>query len=125
MITLKKSFSNWIKIAEDESGNLVEFYIEYPDLKAQQILDRLKYDSFSVSEESPQMNGGRWIDYIRHYVKFHVRDWRGIEDKFEAGADGYMTDALLLALTRNEQQLSDIYLKIQQEVEFTGADKKK
>jgi len=125
MIILKKSFSNWIQVGENENGTPAEVYIEYPDLKAQQELDKLKYDCFSMGDEDPKMDGGKWINYIRHFVKFHIKDWRGIGEDFVKDKSGYMTDELLMALTRDEKQLSEIYQRIQTEVSFDATDKKK
>lgn len=129
MITLRKSFSNWIKISEDEAGNPVEFLIEYPDLKAQSKLDQIRFDAFEPGDKEAgtdaKMKGGKWIEYMREFVRYHVRDWRGIEDKFEKGANGFMTDELLLRLTFNEVQLNNIYQVIQEQVTFNATDKKK
>ena len=121
MIVLKKSLSKWVKVSKDDT---VEFLIDYPTIKQGEHLDELKYDALGkYFNEDLKIDLAKFLKYKRYYLKYVIKDWKGLGDKCEL-KDGELTDELWTALTRDENQVNLLYELIA-ELDFDNSDKKK
>jgi hypothetical protein len=134
-LKLRKSLSNWVDVGENtDTGEAVQFLIDYPTLEQQQELDEQRYKYFGADKlnvtkdykpaEEMTINMPEYLKYKRMLIGFCVKDWRGFPEKCEL-INGELAPELLNALTRNEEQTEAIFNLIQNEIAFTETDKKK
>ena len=131
-LTLRKSFGNWIAVGDNaDTGEAIEFMLDYPTLEQQQTLDQMKYDysnlravKQSLTADTITIDYYKYLEFKRKYIACTVKDWKGIAEKCEV-VNGELSPVLLSALTRDESQVNALFEKINAALEFTESDKKK
>lgn len=107
----KKSKSDWIKIDE------VELLVDYPTNEQEVRLQEVMVDS-SLDKEV------RNLRYARLFLKFVIKDWKGIDEECKL-YNNELDNELWLALTSDIPQTLTIFGKLFEELSFTEVDKKK
>ena len=139
-IKLKHSKTNWIEFPD------AKFKIGYPTIEQQDRLNELLFElAFTdesllkkgkISNNLPAKKKAKIMvlnsQYYRLFLRYTIKDWEGIVDE-----DGEKVECKLIndelykpywdGLCKNltTSQLADHWFKINDEVEFNGADKKK
>lgn len=107
----KKSKSDWVKVDN------VEFLIDYPT-NSQEI--ELQDIAFNLSLDQTV----RQLKYARQYLKFVIKDWKGIDEKCLV-INNELENDLWEGLCKDSEQVLTIFGVIFKELEVTDADKKK
>lgn len=122
MITLskKKTFGDWIEL---EDG--IKMKIDYPTRAQERELL-----NFLIGEESKELITPAKLDYMRYFLKYTIKDWKGIKD--EDGNEipcrlknNELDTELWEDLIANLDQSINLWVKINSELEFDVYDKKK
>lgn len=108
----KRSFNNWI-----DSGDNVKLLIDYPTRQQSQKLQDILFDE-RLSENV------RMAKYAQLYIKFTVKDWQGIDEKFQL-VDNEMEDNLWWRFVEDVEQAISVWKVIDDQLKFTQDDKKK
>lgn len=121
-LALKKSFNNWV-----DMGDGVSFLLDYPTREQEQKLEDFKYGEMTNADlirEGSVTKTKDSLKYIRYYIKYTVKDWKGIDVPCVLSLNE-LDDNLWWSLVKNELQAMQIFSVISKELEFTEADKKK
>lgn len=118
--------NSWIEI---EKGFSIK--INYCNIIQQQKLTiKLKKYLDSAENKDDDSSTAYWFDYIYHYVKYHLKDWKGVgKSKSEEIPlkliNDEVDDNIMNALSSNTKVFINIYNAIRDKVSFTEIDKKK
>lgn len=117
-IALKKSPTHWVKLEKDE----VEFYLSPISVEQYEFIDTFQYDETLSAY-------GKVLKAARYYIKYAVKDWKGIkEDGNEIKCivrNNELEDNLWWALVSAEENVLELYTIVLREVGWTENDKKK
>lgn len=122
-LALKRSYNNWV-----DMGDGVSFLLDYPTREQEQRLEDFKYGEMTNADLIREGSATKTKDslkYIRYYIKYTVKDWKGINIPCSLNGLNELDDELWWALVKDELQAMKIFSIISKELEFTEADKKK
>jgi len=124
-LQLKHNESKWVSIGTNPKGEPIEFEITYPTIEQEAQLQKLL-----LRDSEKEDSNYKLLEFQRYLIKCSVKNWKGIIDSEGNNIDcklinNELEDELWWALVKDIQQTIDIGSKINSEIEFTIADKKK
>ena len=110
-LALRTLNNHWVKLDED-----ISFFIDYPTMEQEQKLQEIIYSDFE--------NGSNQVKYTQHYLKYVIKDWKGIDLKCEL-VNNELKDDIWWLLVRDLTRASSLFALFRGELEFSDVDKKK
>ena len=108
----KKSKSDWVKVSDTQA-----LKVDYPTLEQAQLLEDILLDE-DINDKK------RMLKYQRYFLKFSIKDWKGLVDKCEL-IDNELELSLWQSLTLSFTQTTALFDLVNKELEWTEFDKKK
>ena len=113
-LTLKKKgiSTNWVKLEEDQA-----LKVDYPTLSQSERLEEVLLDD-TIDDKK------RMLKYQRLFLKFTIKDWKGLDDKCEL-IENELASELWEDVVSNFTQVSFLFEKVNKVLEWNNFDGKK